>query len=155
MVKVDDRKKLCSITQKFLYYLLAVAWIEKDCIETEVILLGRHRKAKYGVKKVQIQTLNFLLVFCCISNLLIRSIISRLRTPMERTLPPKKKKMGLVNFRPFTSSLLIFNYLSLPHLVSPLNLQKRIVPFLPPGVCKRSICFPWLRICVQDLGILY
>ena len=71
---------------------------------------GRHRP------------LNFFLVFCCVSNLLVLWVASLLN-PHCSTSP----KLGLTNIRLFTSSLLVWNYISLPNLVSPLTSLKYVL----------------------------
>ena len=78
VVKVDERKKLCLITQRFVYYYLLSAVIEwkKESMETETIALGRHREVTYpgeekrGDRDLEIFKVHNVFVFINISGLL-------------------------------------------------------------------------------------
>ena len=62
--------------------------------------------------------------------------------------------MELVNFQLLTSLCLVFKWLSFPLDIFWLTPTNWVVPFFPPGVGERKICFRWFHTFTESLGLL-
>ena len=113
-------------------------------METETTASARQREATYPDEKKRVDT--DLEIFPG-SNMLVRWVASSVRPSLECSSKTGARKPSPPDILMAGVQLCVFTLSRLA-----LNCQKRVVPFLPPGVGEMNIRFRRLRSCVQEFS---
>ena len=133
LVKVDERKKLLNYPKVYLLLPFVGCHREKEREYgnwDDLVSQTKRSNISWWVKRERTQTLNFFLVFYCISNILVLWVTSSLKPLWSAPL-----KLGLVNLCLLKSLSLVFNCMSFPSTLA-INCQKNTLHPLPSACCQ-------------------
>ena len=149
VVKVDDHKKPCLTTLRFIdnCNLSVVDRRKKENREIVMTALARPIETTYtGIKKTsRNRPWIFFPVFCCTSNLLVLWVVSSLSRPSEQTHKIRTCKLMFPYIFAACIQIYVFTLSSLT-----LHSKNRIIPSLPPGVSRINIPFRRFHTCIWE-----